>query len=107
MAKRPLFTDLVMDAPPTEGIKYAGSKLKLLPYVLGLAKKAAARTVLDGFSGSTRVAQAFAQMGYRVIANDVAVWSQVFGTCYLLNEKRSEDYSELIRHLNAVPPRDG
>ena len=27
-----LFDDLVVDAPPTQGIKYAGSKLKLLPY---------------------------------------------------------------------------
>ena len=27
-----LFPDIVADAPPTEGVKYAGSKLKLLPH---------------------------------------------------------------------------
>ena len=34
-----LFSDIVVDAPETEGIKYAGSKLKLLPQILELAKK--------------------------------------------------------------------
>ena len=65
-----LFDDLVADAPQTEGIKYAGSKLKLLPHILQLVQKVKPRTVLDGFSGSTRVAQALAQTGYRVVAND-------------------------------------
>ncbi|MDD2709500.1 MAG: DNA adenine methylase [Verrucomicrobiae bacterium] len=102
-----LFPDVVADAPPTEGVKYAGSKLKLLPYILQLASKVGAHTVLDGFSGTTRVAQALAKRGCRVIANDIAVWSEVFGACYLLNKKRPQDYRELIRHLNAVPPVDG
>jgi len=102
-----LFDDLVLDAPPTEGIKYAGSKLKLLPQILQLAKKVDARTVLDGFSGTTRVSQALAKSGYEVLCNDRAVWSEVFGTCYLLNHKRPEDYTELIDHLNAVQPIDG
>ena len=85
MNNLPLFDDVVVDAPPTEGIKYAGSKRKLLPYILELAQRTGAKTVLDGFAGSTRVSQAFVQSGYRVISNDVAVWSEIFGTCYLLN----------------------
>ena len=97
----------INDAPSTEGIKYAGSKLKLLPYILQLAKRTGAKTVLDGFAGSTRVAQAFAQTGYRVLCNDVSVWSEVFATCYLLNRKPRGHYRELIRHLNDVPPKDG
>ena len=102
-----LFNDIVVDAPLTEGIKYAGSKLKLLPYILQLAKKVGAKSVLDGFSGTTRVSQAFAKMGYRVFCNDISVWSEVFGICYLLNDKRAEEYSELIDHLNSLPPKDG
>ena len=54
MTTLPLFEDIVA-APPTEGIKYAGSKLKLLPCILDLARQSGARGVLDGFSGSTRV----------------------------------------------------
>lgn len=102
-----LFSDMTVDTPDTEGIKYAGSKLKLLPHILQLAKKTDAKTVLDGFSGTTRVSQAFAKIGYRVLSNDIAPWPQVFGTCYLLNRKRKADYVELIEYLNTLLPKDG
>ncbi len=102
-----LFDDLVVDAPYTEGIKYAGSKLKLLTHILQLAKRVKTTTVLDGFSGTTRVSQALAKRGYTVVCNDLAVWSEVFATCYLLNKKKREDYQPLINHLNSVPPVDG
>ncbi|MBZ5522733.1 MAG: DNA adenine methylase [Acidobacteriia bacterium] len=96
-----------MGAPPTEGIKYAGSKLKLIPHILAMAKKVKARRVLDGFAGTTRVSQALAQSGYDVICNDIAEWTEVFGVCYLLSGKSPEEFTELIAHLNALPPRDG
>ena len=102
-----LFNDVVCDVPSTEGIKYAGSKLKLLPPILDLAQKTRAKTVLDGFSGTTRVSQAFAKRGYSVTCNDIAAWSETFGTCYLLSRKRRDEYRELIDHLNAAPEIDG
>ena len=102
-----LFSDMIVDAPATEGVKYAGSKLKLLPHILQLAKRTDAKTVLDGFSGTTRVSQAFAKMGYRVLCNDIAAWSEVFGGCYLLNRKCKADYVELIEHLNTLSPKEG
>lgn len=101
------FSDPLPDVPPTEGIKYAGSKLKLLPYILRLANKVDAKTVLDGFSGTTRVSQAFAKSGYRVLCNDISVWSEVLGTCYLQNDKTPEAYQDLIDHLNSLSPIDG
>lgn len=107
MKTLPLFEDIVLQAPPTEGIKYAGSKLKLIQHILQLAKRVDARTVLDGFSGTTRVSQALAKSGYTVICNDIAVWSEVFATCYLLNRKKRKEYQPLIDHLNSVPPIDG
>ena len=93
--------------PSTQGIKYIGSKLKLIPQVLELIKKVDAKTILDGFAGTTRVSQALAKLGYTVICNDNAPWSKVFGTCYLLNTKPRETYQPLIDHLNAVSPVDG
>ncbi len=93
--------------PPTESIKYIGSKLKLIPHVLELVKKVNVTTILDGFSGTTRVSQALAKLGYTVTCNDVAPWSKVFGTCYLLNAKPKETYQPLIDHLNGVSPMDG
>ena len=95
------------NVPTTEGIKYAGSKLKLIPQILQLAKKVDANTILDGFSGTTRVSQAFAKFGYSVICNDIAHWSEILGTCYLHNKKPRTEYQTLIDHLNAVPPIDG
>ena len=103
----PTLADLRSTAPPTEGIKYAGSKLILLPYILHLAKKINARTVLDGFAGTTRVSQAFARSGYLVVCNDNAAWSEVFGTCYLKTTKPPEDFADLIDYLNALRPREG
>ncbi|MDD5133971.1 MAG: DNA adenine methylase [Phycisphaerae bacterium] len=102
-----LFSEEITETPPTEGIKYAGSKLKLLPHILQLVKKTGAKTILDGFAGTTRVSQALAKSGYQVLCNDISVWSEVFGTCYLLNKKKKQDYQELINHLNSLPPVDG
>jgi adenine-specific DNA-methyltransferase len=102
-----LFDDIVTEAPPTEGVKYAGSKLKLLPYILRLIRKVDAKIILDGFSGTTRVSQSLAKSGYQVLSNDIAVWSEVFGTCYLLNKKKRAEYQELIEHLNAVRSING
>jgi adenine-specific DNA-methyltransferase len=102
-----LFPDIVGDCPATEGIKYAGSKLRFLPHILQLVKRTSARTVFDGFSGTTRVSQAIAKSGYRVISNDISEWSRVFGICYLLNRNEPKHYTELIDHLNSTPPKDG
>lgn len=94
-------------SPLTEGIKYAGSKLKLIPHILAMAEKVKARRVLDGFAGTTRVSQALARSGYDVICNDIAQWTEVFGVCYLLAGRSADEFAGLIAHLNAVPPRDG
>jgi adenine-specific DNA-methyltransferase len=102
-----LFEDQVFDAPKTEGIKYAGSKLKLLPHILQLVKKTNAKTVLDGFAGTTRVSQALAQSGYKVISSDVSAWSKVFATCYLMNPRPREYYTPMIEHLNSLESVDG
>ncbi len=107
METLPLFDDEIVDAPKTEGIKYAGSKQKLLPHILSLIRKVKPRTILDGFAGTTRVSQALGQSGYTVVANDVAVWSEVFATCYLLNEYSRSHYAPLLEHLNRLPPEDG
>lgn len=89
----------------TEGIKYMGSKLKLLPYIAELSKKIQANKIFDAFSGSTRVSQMFAQLGYQVISNDLAIWSKIFGQCYLLNKKNPHEYKELIEYLNNLTPK--
>lgn len=93
--------------PDTQGIKYAGSKLKLIPHILSLFNDLNAETVFDGFSGTTRVSQALAKSGFKVISNDISEWSYVFGLCYLRNQKKAFEYQELIDHLNSVKGYDG
>jgi adenine-specific DNA-methyltransferase len=106
-----LFDNLLVDTPQTQAIKYTGSKLKLLPYILSMTKTICGTsrdiTVFDGFSGSTRVSQAFAKMGCKVYANDIAVYSKVFNTAFLMNTKKRETYQPLIDHLNGLAPVDG
>ncbi|HXR48176.1 MAG TPA: DNA adenine methylase [Candidatus Limnocylindrales bacterium] len=102
-----LFEEIVIETAKTEGIKYAGSKLKLLPYIFQLVRKVKPRTVLDGFSGTTRVSQALARTGHCVIANDLSAWSKIFGMCYLLNPHTPEHYQPLVDDLNALPGIDG
>jgi adenine-specific DNA-methyltransferase len=107
MGNLTLFNDVFVRCPETEGVKYAGSKLKLIPHILQLAEKINPKTVLDGFSGTTRVSQAFAATGYSVICNDAAIWSRFFGECYLLSPDPASHYEELIKHLNGLKGKDG
>ena len=97
----------ISNIPRTEGIKYAGSKLRLLPHILEEVSVLDVHTVLDAFSGTTRVAQAFAQTGYETTANDISEWSEVFGTCYLKSGMDDSYYQEIIDMLNSLEGYDG
>jgi adenine-specific DNA-methyltransferase len=107
MIQQDIFGTIRHITPKTEGIKYAGSKLKLLPYILDITSELEVHSVLDGFSGTTRVSQAFAQCGLNTISNDVSEWSRVFATAYLLNTKPREYYTSIIEHLNSLEGYDG
>lgn len=97
----------VSRVPETEGIKYTGSKLKILPYILDMVSNLEITTALDAFSGTSRVAQAFAQIGYDTTANDISDWSKVFATCYLLSNKPDCFYKTIIDELNSLEGYEG
>lgn len=99
--------DFPPSAPKTEGIKYAGSKLKMLPSILNVVSDLNVDSIFDGFSGSTRVSQMFAQLGYRVTSSDLSVWSKCFGECYLQNSLEDTNFHKIIEHLNNVEPING
>lgn len=103
-----IFGNKILTVPKTEGIKYAGSKLKILPYIVQiLSELDDVHNVLDGFSGTTRVSQALAQLGYNITSSDISVWSDVFGHCYLLSKKSDSFYQAIIDHLNSLKGYDG
>lgn len=88
--------------PQTEGIKYTGSKLKVIPYILQSIEELDISSALDAFTGTTRVAQALAQVGINTTANDISEWSSVFATCYLLSDKPDTFYQPYLDELNSL-----
>jgi adenine-specific DNA-methyltransferase len=91
-------------------IKYLGSKRRLVPVLGELLERAGARTALDLFTGTTRVAQEFKRRGARVCAVDSARYSEVLARCYVETDATVVDMAELARaieRLNALPGRDG
>ncbi|MCC7437838.1 MAG: DNA adenine methylase [Armatimonadetes bacterium] len=102
-----LFGNVKIKIPKTEGIKYAGSKLKILPYIFDMISGLEVDNVLDGFSGSTRVSQAFAKAGFQTTSSDIAVWSETLAKAYILNTKQPKKYQELIDHLNSLKSYEG
>jgi len=92
----------------TEGIRYSGSKRTLIPFIAEAIKGLPIRTALDGFTGTTRVAQYFKKAGFSVHANDLALYSSVFARCYLLNNDTSpRGIKDKLDHLNSLQPVEG
>lgn len=87
-------------------IKYLGSKRRLVPVLTRLCETAGARTALDLFTGTTRVAQAFKGAGTHVTAVDTARYSDVFARTYVATDADAvdvDDVAAVIDDLNARP----
>ena len=91
-------------------IKYIGSKRRLVPTLTRICAAAEARTALDLFTGTTRVAQAFKGVGAAVTAVDTARYAEIFARCYIETDASEIDGRELadaIAHLDALPGEPG
>lgn len=91
-------------------IKYLGSKRALVGVLGALADAAGARTAVDLFTGTTRVAQEFCRRGVVPTAVDTASYSLVLGRCYVETDAADVDpaeVSEALERLEALPPRRG
>ena len=91
-------------------IKYLGSKRTLVPVLAEMAVAAGARTAVDLFTGTTRVAQELKRRGIEVTATDVATYSAVLSDCYIATDRDAVDLQELdneLKRLAALPPRAG
>jgi adenine-specific DNA-methyltransferase len=91
-------------------IKYLGSKRRLVPALSAIAEASGARTALDLFTGTTRVAQAFKSCGIDVTAVDSARYAATFARCYVETDGETIDHAELaqvIEHLNGLPSEPG
>ncbi len=91
-------------------IKYLGSKRTLVPLLANIAAASSAKTALDLFTGTTRVARSFKELGIEVTAVDTASYSEVFAKTWIELDSRSVNQSELtdaIAELNALPAKAG
>jgi adenine-specific DNA-methyltransferase len=95
------------DKIKTQGIKYTGSKNKIIPKIIDFIKDKDIKTTLDGFSGTTRVSQALKLSGYDVDSNDISVYSQTFAKCYLENNNPKEMFLDKINYLNSLSGYSG
>ncbi len=87
-------------------IKYLGSKRTLVPVLGDIAVAAGARTAVDLFTGTTRVAQEFKRRGLAVTASDLATYAAVLSDCYVATDAAAFDLTALdaeIARLDALP----
>ncbi len=91
-------------------IKYIGSKRRLVPVLTELFRSSGARTALDLFTGTTRVAQALKAEGGVVTACDTARYSEVFSRTWIETDSNSidaVDVADAITSLDALPGEAG
>jgi adenine-specific DNA-methyltransferase len=86
-------------------IKYIGSKRLLIPLILEtISRVARSGTVIDLFSGTSRVGHALKGAGYRVLSNDHNAYAATLGRCYVQAdwEDHGADVQKLVREFNAL-----
>ncbi|MDP2315263.1 MAG: DNA adenine methylase [Pseudomonadota bacterium] len=91
-------------------IKYLGSKRLLVPAILGVvAALQPGGTVIDLFSGTSRVGHALKRAGYRVLANDHNAYAHALATCYVAAdaERYAAPAAALIAEFDALPGAPG
>jgi adenine-specific DNA-methyltransferase len=91
-------------------IKYLGSKRRLVPALAEICARSGARSAIDLFTGTTRVAQAFKGLGVHVTAVDSAAYAHVFARCYVATDAGAVDRLALraeLARLDALPGCDG
>jgi adenine-specific DNA-methyltransferase len=91
-------------------IKYIGSKRVLVPAIVDvIARLQNVRSVIDLFSGTSRVGHALKARGYRVAANDHNAYAATLARCYVQADREDvlDDATKLVAELNRLPGRDG
>ena len=88
-------------------IKYIGSKRRLVPVLGEIFRSSGARTALDAFTGTTRVAQELKRHGARVTAVDSARYAHVFAQCYIETDLSALDLVALDAALADLDARPG
>jgi adenine-specific DNA-methyltransferase len=91
-------------------IKYLGSKRNLVPVLGAMARAVDARTAVDLFAGTTRVAQELKRSGMTVTAVDIATYTEILAGCFIATDATAIDAAALetaLAELAALPGERG
>lgn len=89
-------------------IKYLGSKRLLVPAIVDVVRELPGTSVLDLFSGTSRVGHALKGAGYRVIANDHNAYAATLARCYVqADDDLAPTAGTILDELNRLPGRAG
>jgi len=91
-------------------IKYLGSKRKILPRLMAeLSNLKGINSVLDAFSGTSRVGYELKKNGYQVFSNDINHYAHILAQCHVEAEASATASTarHLIDELNQLPGQPG
>ena len=96
----------------TRGVKYIGSKASLVDTIFAFVQEhlpsVAPKTLIDVFTGTTRVGQAFRSKGWQVTTSDLSWASEAYSHAFILRTAESgQRIPSLIETLRALPPQSG
>jgi len=88
----------------TKGVRYLGSKNKLIPLIVEVIEglETSEKTLIDVFTGTTRVAQAFKGLGYKVTTSDMSWASEAYSHAMVCNDGNNQHLQQHIDDLNAL-----
>lgn len=92
----------------THGVRYLGSKRLLVEHIANVIKEKApsATSVIDVFTGTTRVAQFLRQLGYNGVSSDLSWASSTYAGAFLQNENNAH-LQPYIDELNSLKGYEG
>lgn len=92
----------------TKGIRYLGSKNKIIPLIAEVVSSLDIedKTMIDVFTGTTRVAQAFRSIGWTVTTSDLSWASEAYANNFVCSGNTSH-LQKYIDELNALEGKAG
>jgi|UniRef100_A0A6C0DET9 adenine-specific DNA-methyltransferase len=95
----------------TSGIKYIGSKNTIVPTIVSTIQAhcltGSSPRIIDVFTGTTRVAQAFRSQGWNVQTSDISWASEPYAHAFMIRTQASGSrIGDLLKGLNAVEPQE-
>lgn len=91
------------NAYETYGVKYIGSKKKLIPHLHDIITKNNLNVLsaIDVFTGTTRVGQFFKKKGYKVLTSDLSWAAESYSNTFIIGNN-NDHLLKYIDHLNTL-----